>query len=175
MFALVLASCSLAPSKHIYTEVNIGARASTIWRILKNNAGYPAWNPYHVKVEGKLVVGRKLLVDIHKPNGQKVSIKPRVLRIRPMKELTWGGGIKGIFHGEHRFILVKISDCHTKLIQQEDFTGVTVRFASLDAIEEGYILMNNALKHRAELQDARHCRNFPSTRVRSSEPVRPGK
>ena len=151
--ALLLFSILLATGcagKHIYTEIDIRAKPATVWAILMDNEKYPDWNPYHVKVEGDLVVGSKLMVEIHKPNGAKVEIDPHVMRIVPEKELTWGGGIRGVFHGEHVFILVPMAHRNTKLIHKEDFTGFAVQFASLEAIEEGYNLMNEALKARAE-------------------------
>jgi len=75
---------------------------------------------------------------------------PHGMRVVPLKELAWGGGIKGIFIGEHVFLLERIDKSSTKLIQKEDFSGLAIPFASLDAIEEGYSLMNRALKERAE-------------------------
>jgi len=70
-----------------------------------------------------------------------------------LQELTWGGGIKGIFHGKHTFLLEKTHHDHTKLVQKESFTGFAIPFASLDSIEEGYSLVNQALKARAESID----------------------
>lgn len=140
----------MIPNKHIYTEIDISARPETVWSILTDNEKFPEWNPYHVKVVGNLKVGEKLFVEIHKPNGEKIEIHPHVLRMAPLEELTWGGGIKGIFFGEHVFLLRHLDDKSTKLVQKEDFSGFATPFASLDAIDEGYNLMNKALKERAE-------------------------
>jgi len=140
----------LIPNKHIYTEIDISAEPETIWAILLDNENYPEWNPYHVKVNGTLEVGAKLYVEIHKPNGERVEIEPYVMKIVPLKELAWGGGIKGIFFGEHVFLLDRLNENSTKLIHKENFSGLAIPFASLDAIEEGYNLMNKTLKKRAE-------------------------
>ena len=150
---LVVASigtgCSLVPQKHIATQIDIKAKSETVWGILVDNGKYSEWNPYHVRVEGVFEIGNTLQVEIHKPNNEVVRIEPHVMRIVPLKELTWGGGIQGIFFGEHVFRLEE-RDGMTTLIHKEDFSGVAVPFASLDAIEEGYHLMNQALKVRAE-------------------------
>ena len=145
-----ICGCSMIPKKHIYTEVDISAQPETVWAILTDNEKYPEWNPYHVRVDGTLKVGEKLFVKIHKPNGDEVEIEPHVMRVVPLKELTWGGGLKWIFFGEHVFLLERLDESSTKLIHKEDFTGLAIPFASLDAIEEGYNLMNHALKERAE-------------------------
>ncbi len=147
---MAVSGCSMIPNKHIYTEIDILAPPRTIWEILIDNEKYPEWNPYHVKVEGRLIVGEKLFVEIHKPNGENVEIEPHVMRMIPLEELTWGGGIRGIFFGKHVFLLKRIDDRLTKLVHKEDFSGLVIPFASLDAIEEGYNLMNRALKIRAE-------------------------
>jgi len=54
------------------------------------------------------------------------------------------------FYGEHVFLLEKLDTYSTRLIHKEDFSGFVMPFASLDAIEEGTMLMNQALKERAE-------------------------
>ena len=145
----IVTGCSLVPKKHIYTELDIYAKTATVWEILVDNKQYPEWNPYHVRVDGELEIGNALKVEIHKPNNEVVRIEPHVMRMIPLKELTWGGGIQGIFFGEHVFRLEAQNDM-TKFIHKEDFSGIAVPFASLDAIEEGYNLMNQALKVRAE-------------------------
>ena len=136
--------------KHIHTEISINAEPEVVYGVLADNARYPEWNPYHVRVEGALEIGNELQVEIHKPNGDTVNIHPKVMRIFPGRELTWGGGIKGIFFGEHVFLLEQTDTGGTHLIHKEDFNGIFVPFASLDAVEEGYNAMNHALKKRVE-------------------------
>jgi hypothetical protein len=150
-----IAGCSIVPEKKVYTEIEIAAKPETIWSILTDNHKYPEWNPYHVMVKGKLETGKKLEVRIHKPNGAMVKIEPHVLRLERNRELTWGGGIRGIFTGKHVFQLERIDAWTTRLIHKETFSGFAVPFASLEAIEEGYRKMNLALKKRAEAMDAK--------------------
>jgi hypothetical protein len=146
----ITTGCSLVPTKHIYTEIEIAAPPTTVWAVLEDKSRYPQWNPSHVNVQGVMKEGEKLNVTLHKPNGEVVHIDPHVMRIIPLQELTWGGGIKGIFHGKHTFLLEETDHGYTKLVQKESFTGFAIPFASLDSIENGYSLMNQALKERAE-------------------------
>ena len=146
----VLLVASGCMKKHIYTEIELEVPREKVWAILVDNAAYPEWNPYHVRVEGKLEVGEKLVVDLHKPNGNQLTIEPHVMRVVPLEELTWGGGLWGVFNGEHVFLLSATDSGGTKLVQKEDFWGIAIPFAELDTIEEGYNLMNEALKKRAE-------------------------
>lgn len=149
---LILTACGLMPEKRIYTEINIQASPEKVWQVLVDNESYPSWNPYHVKVVGKLQEGAPLIVSIHKPNGARLEIEPKVMRLDRNKELTWGGGVPGIFTGEHQFILSRNADASTHLIHKELFQGWVVPFASLEAIEEGYRRMNEALKLKVEAE-----------------------
>ncbi|MEE2733333.1 MAG: SRPBCC domain-containing protein [Pseudomonadota bacterium] len=148
--ALVLGGCSSLPEKKIYTNIDINAPAEQVWAILVDNSAYAEWNPYHVRVNGTIAVGNTLDLQIHKPNGDSVLIQPSVMRLEPLRELTWGGGIRGIFFGEHVFLLEPINAQQTRLIHKEHFSGIAIPFASLETIEEGYADMNTALKQRAE-------------------------
>lgn len=136
---------------HIQTEIHIEAQPEEVWSALTDIASYRDWNPYHVSVrsEGDLAPGVRLTVEIDKPNGERLTIRPRVLRMEADRELTWGGGPRGIFHGEHTFVL-EPSGNGTRLVHSEVFKGLAVRFASLGSIEDGYNLMNRALKDYVE-------------------------
>jgi len=149
---IALSACSLLPEKKIYTEIDINTPKQIIWDILIDNQAYPQWNPYHVKVEGDLQLGQILKLEIHKPNKSVVHIEPHVMEIKPLQRLIWGGGIEGIFYGKHVFELLSLREGVTRLVHKERFSGIAIPFAELGSIEEGYNLMNEALKKRAEAQ-----------------------
>ena len=145
---LILSGCS----KFIYTETEIAAPPEIIWDILITFEDYPNWNPYHVKVDqkGPFNVGTDLEITIHKPNGNHLVVPPQILAIEPNKKLSWGGGLWGIFTGEHVFLFEPLPNGNTRVIQQEEFSGLAIPFAELGTIEEGYKLVNAALKKKAE-------------------------
>ncbi len=136
--------------KHVHTEMVIDAPVTTVWDILADTEAYPTWNPYHVRVDGVLAKGERLEVEVHKPNGHELVIHPRVEVLEPEKNLTWGGGVPGIFVGHHVFLLDPLPGDRTKLVHKETFRGIAVPFAELDTIEEGYEQVNRALAKRAE-------------------------
>ncbi|MBE2290786.1 MAG: SRPBCC domain-containing protein [Chitinophagaceae bacterium] len=73
------------------------------------------------------------------------------------KELRWIGsfGIPYIFDGEHAFRLEENNDGTTTLHHFERFRGILVPFLSTllnKTTKEGFALMNEALKQRAEHQ-----------------------
>lgn len=140
---------------HIHTETTIDAPPETVWEILVDAERYPEWNPYHVRVEGALALGEELELEIHKPNGNEVTIHPEVQVLDEHRELTWGGGVPGLFTGRHVFRLEPTADGGTHLVHEETFRGLGVPFAELDSIEEGYGRVNEALRRRAEGQRRR--------------------
>ena len=148
---LVLSGCS---SIAIRTAVVIDAPRDKVFDVLADFDAYAEWNPYHRSVVGEFREGAELQVQIQRPDGKQVSLPPHVIRIQHNEELTWGGGIKGIFYGEHRFLLQDAAGGGTLLKHDEDFSGVAVGFADLppDVIALGYQQMNLALKHKVETQ-----------------------
>ncbi|MEX5565639.1 SRPBCC domain-containing protein [Pseudophaeobacter sp. 1A16562] len=138
----------------INTSIDIPAPADVIWDILADTDAYPEWNPYHVRVEGEMKIGQNLAVHVEKPNGTAVTVNPRLMEYDRGKSLVWGGGPVGIFRGVHRFDLESLSPTCARLHHTEVFSGLFISFAELDAIEPGYVLMNEALKERvAALRD----------------------
>lgn len=134
----------------IDTQITIAAPISAVWSALTDVDRYPDWNPYHVRIDGTLQDQATLTVHIRKPNGASLKVKPHVMEITPERSLVWGGGIRGLFYGIHRFDLNALGPNCTHLSHTEIFSGLFVRAAALDAIEPGYQSMNNALKTRLE-------------------------
>ncbi len=136
----------------IRTAVEIDAPQDEVYAVLANLEVYPEWNPYHRRVEGKFEVGSEMTIYVTRPDGKEVKVPPHMMRIVENKEITWGGGVRGIFYGVHSFLLEPQSNGKTLLKHNEDFSGFAVGFADLppDVIAEGYHQMNMALKYRLE-------------------------
>lgn len=149
---LVLATLSGCASKSIRTAIEIEAPPAKVYAVLSDLKSYPLWNPYHRKVVGEFEEGADLAVHITRPDGEQVDIPPHMIRIEPDRAIVWGGGIQGIFYGEHRFLLEPLSQTRTLLRHDEDFSGIAVGFADLpaDVIADGYQQMNRALKEHVE-------------------------
>lgn len=151
LLALMLMSggCSTV---EVRTSIDIDAPPEQVYAVLADLGAYPQWNPYHVSVIGPFEEGAELAVKVIRPDGKEVNIPPHLLRIVENEEITWGGGIKGIFYGEHVMRLVALPGSRTRLIHNEDFSGFAVGFADLPpaVLTEGYRRMNHALKRRVE-------------------------
>ena len=75
-----------------------------------------------------------------------------MLEVEPCRTLVWGGGVPGVFRGEHRFDLAPGPDNITDLSHTERFSGLFIGFADLPVgvLTRGYEHMNAALKSRIE-------------------------
>ena len=135
----------------IETNITINSSLSIIWEILMDFENYPNWNPF-IKEISKY--DNKMLVKVQPVNSKVMVFKPKLIKQENNKEFRWKGKllINGIFDGEHYFILEKINDNTTKFIQGENFTGILVPIfkKTLNNTKKGFILMNKALKLKAE-------------------------
>lgn len=142
--------------KRIATEIEIAAPAARVWAILTDFAAYPSWNPFVLGISGSQQPGATLAVTIQPVGGRAMSFKPRLLVFRERAELRWKGVIlfPGLFDGEHCFELSQFDERRTLFKQSERFTGLLVPLVMSGAMqistEAGFIVMNKALKSRAE-------------------------
>ncbi|WP_422022168.1 SRPBCC family protein [Pyruvatibacter mobilis] len=148
---LMLSACTTAIP--IRTSIEIDASRPQVFAVLTEFAAYPEWNPYHVRVVGEAVEGADLEVRVKRPDGKVIDVpQVHVLRVEKDRALYWGGGISGIFKGEHRFDLEDLPGGGTLVRHEEDFEGLFIGFADLppDVLAEGYREVNRALKAYVE-------------------------
>ena len=141
--------------KNLETKIIIEADKERVWQILMDNTAYPEWNPFISSLEGELRAGQQIHVAIQPPGQKAMQFQPLVLVCKRNQEFRWKGKlfIKGLFDGEHYFILKSIGDNKTQLIHGERFSGLLTPVL-LKMIGEstlaGFEAMNEALKARAE-------------------------
>ena len=141
--------------KTLETQVEIAAPPARVWAILADFAAYPEWNPFIKRISGELREGGRIEALIHPPGGSAMTFKPRVLKAEAGREFRWLGNlwVRGLFDGEHYFILEELGAERTRLTHGERFGGVLVPLLGgmIDgATRQGFEAMNAALKARAE-------------------------
>lgn len=141
-------------SEEISSTIDIDATPPAVWDVLTDFAAYGDWNPFMDRIEGAPQVGAKLVVHMTPPGGRAVTFKPTVLVATPGQELRWLGrlGVRGLFDGEHSFVLTPNGDATTRLTHGERFTGVLVALlkGTLKNTPAGFEAFNQALKQRVE-------------------------
>ena len=151
LVASTLVGCTT--KKFIDTRIDIDAPPCEVYETLADFEHYPEWNPYHVRVSGSGNVGEPLEVRVARPDGVVVDVPHvKLLEAERCRALVWGGGIPGVFRGEHRFDLSERQDGGTHLSHTEVFSGLFIGFADLPVpvLTEGYELMNEALRKQLE-------------------------
>lgn len=161
VFLLIsLTACTNArePVLQIRTAIVIDAPPAEVFAVLSDFEQYPQWNPYHRSVEGEFVEGALLNIHIQRPDGEELDVPPHMQTIVTDREIVWGGGMKGVFYGEHRFLLTPDANGATHLRHDEDFWGVVVKFTNISqtVLTEGYEGMNRALKVYIESRESDH-------------------
>ena len=137
------------------TSIDIAASPERVWSILTDFPAYPAWNPFIVRLEGRLKVGTPLLVQLSLPGKPVMTFRPTVTVATAPRALCWVGQVlaPGLLDGKHGFELGALADGHCRLRHVEEFSGVLVPLfvpALQEATRAGFEAMNRALKARAE-------------------------
>ncbi len=144
-------------SKTIITEIEIAASASTVWAELTDTSAFADWNPLIKSLSGDLSEGNRINVTIELPGKSPMDFTPTVLVSKKNRELRWVGhlGIRGIFDGEHYFVMEETAHGTTLFRHGKSFSGMLTHIL-LPLIgndtKSGFDAMNKALKHRAELK-----------------------
>lgn len=147
---LTMLTFNIMAQKEIKTSIQIAASPETVWSVLTNFSEYENWNPFIKSVEGEFVVGGKVKI-----NAGGMKFKPEVLVYKSNEEIRWKGKFlfKGIFDGEHSFVIIDNGDGTSTFKQEEIFNGILVGLFKNKLETEtkpGFEEMNRKLKELSE-------------------------
>ena len=156
--ALLVAGAGIAlavtqETDEVAADIWVSAAPPEVWRVLTDTAAFPAWNPFIRRLQGDLVIGGRITIQLG-DGDDATSFHPRLLAVTPERELRWRGGfwLHGIFDGEHSFTMAP-DGSGTRFVQSERFSGLLAGPLTRDIIAEtrqGFDAMNQALKARVE-------------------------
>jgi hypothetical protein len=143
---LLLTACT-----SVQTKVEIEASAKDVREVLFDFGDYPKWNPFIVKVDGSVAEGSTVSVTVM-PVGKKALSGRTVVTSLTDTRLAWTGAlaIPGLFRGDHEFIIEEQGPNKTTFYQNEKMSGIIIPFFDFKPEAAGFVLMNQALKKRAE-------------------------
>ena len=139
----------------ITTEIEINAPAATVWQTLTQSDDIAGWNPFIKRLDGTLAEGATLAVTVQAEGKSPMNFTPTVLVADTNRGLRWVSklGVRGVFDGEHYFVLQETPAGTTKFLHGENFRGalaaILFRLIGEDT-KAGFEAMNTALKARAE-------------------------
>jgi hypothetical protein len=92
--------------KQYSTTVSIRATAEAVWAILTDGAGYSNWNPEISRVDGQMMLGKKIKAHVVLHGGKVQPVSVRVIELEPMRRMVWKAGMPlGLFTGLRTFNL----------------------------------------------------------------------
>lgn len=128
----------------------IHASPETIWAILTDAANYPAWDPWAIRIEGKIGPGET--ITAYTKLSPDRAFPAKVTVFEPNRSMVWTGGLPlGLFKGERTFSLHPQPDGVVFTVQ-EAFSGPLLPLfgRSLPDMTQPFQDFVNGLKARAE-------------------------
>ncbi len=109
--------------KSFATTTTISASAATIWSLLTDAAGYPAWNSTVTKIEGTIAAGQKVTVHAKASPGRAFPLT--VTAFEAPARMVWSGGMPlGLFTGTRIFTLTPAPGGGVVFSMTERFAGL---------------------------------------------------
>lgn len=140
----------------ISTSIEIEAKKEEIWESLTDFKSFPAWNPFLRKIWIKnLLPGEPFWLLVHAPSSFPVLMRGKMLRIDPLSLILWQCDLIHPFllRGMHKLELLEATPTATRFFHTERFEGILPFFlwmAIKPRVQEGFELMNQALKNKLE-------------------------
>lgn len=135
--------------KSVRHEITINATPEKVWQVLTNTSEYPNWNPTMQLVKGDVKVGNQVTYKFTQDANNSYEVPITVKQIIPNELLNQAGGYPFILAYNHKYILEPQGN-GTKVIINEDYSGIGVNFWNPAPVEKAYGTLNEALKKRAE-------------------------
>jgi hypothetical protein len=140
--------------KELRTEIEFDGTPEEVWEVLADLPAHTEWNPFMKRIEGELRPGAKLEARLEPEGERGITMRPTVLTAERGRELRWLGHllVRGIFDGEHRFLIEEAGPGRVRLTQSERFGGILVpllwKKLRDGGTAEGFRAMNEALARR---------------------------
>ena len=135
-------------------RVGVQAPAETIWAILADINGWPAWSPLYTRVEGALKIGAQLTVEVALAGRRPQTLRPVILDWIPNEQIHWRlSALAGLVKTTRYLEIERLNETGCIFANGELFDGpLGPRVARSIAApaRAGFRAMGEALKERAE-------------------------
>jgi len=131
-------------------SATIDASPATVWSILVDTAKWPEWDPFCIRIDGEVGLGKKVTAWTKLSPDRGFGVK--VTTLDENEKMVWSGGMPlGLFKGVRTYALTEQGD-KTKFSMREEFTGPMLFMikGSIPDMSEAFEAFVNGLKERAE-------------------------
>jgi hypothetical protein len=131
-------------------SATIAAAPGTVWAILEDAPGWPAWDSGVERVEGRVAPGARLKVVSSVNPGRAYPV--RVTAVEPGRGMTWSGGMPlGLFRGVRRYSVTPAGG-GTRFTMREEFSGplLPLIWRTMPDLAPSFRQFADGLKARAE-------------------------
>src|ERR1700732_1133387 len=89
LIVLLLLLFALHKDAEIQADIWIDRPPAAVWQILTATDEYPAWNPFIRRLQGELVPGSRIEVEIAPPGSSPMTFRPVVITVQREREICW--------------------------------------------------------------------------------------
>lgn len=122
-----------------------------------NFTAYTEWSTMLLpQQENPPQLGDFITLRVKLPGGLDYTFSPVVITLENENHFAWWQktGFKGVFDGEHHFMLTELENGETLLYNYEHYSGslspIFKRLPMMKDAPEGFVAMNDEIKRRAE-------------------------
>ena len=133
------------------SSIRIRASLQSVWALLTDAVGYPAWNSTVDKVHGRIAPGEKISVHARAAPGRAFPVK--VIEFTPPRSMSWAGGMPfRLFTGTRRFTLTPAASGEIEFTMHESYDGPLAPLItrSIPDLQPAFDTFAADLKRRAE-------------------------
>ena len=137
--------------KSFTASIAIRARTETIWSVLTDADGYPAWNSTVARIVGRIAPGERVTVYTKSAPGRAFPVS--VTEFEPSRKMVWSGGLPfGLFSGRRTYTLMPEKDGFIEFTMREEFSGLLAPLItrSIPNLQPDFDAFAVDLKRRAE-------------------------
>ncbi len=135
----------------------VDAPPEIVWSVLITFSDYDQWSTMLIPEQSEPPrLGETIKLRLSMPGGLAYSFEPDVIMLDTSRHFAWvqKTGLKGLFDGEHHFVLTDLGEGQTELYNYEHYSGllspIFKRLPFMKDAPKGFVDMNNEIKLRAE-------------------------
>ena len=140
----------------VSASTEIAAPPLAVWNTIIQMDEYADWNSQLHYLGGALALGETIQLKLTPLGQQGYEFKPKIIAFEPEREFAWVArtGFKGLFDGEHHFVIHNLGYNRSRLDNFEIYSGllspIMQQLPMMKGANEGFAVMNEEIKKKAE-------------------------